>query len=269
MGIVLSIIVFSIGVLILGQSQIIENRQKEKQKEILLSLNKDLADFDRIPSLTATDLLTRVASDVDKQRLYIWFAEDKECNALQKPNIGMPYRLLNFAFKDLHAIALVEDGSVLSSHGAVGNIPEGATGTASAEPNKVKTLALLLIMDHAKHSFFQINFYNKPYIPLAKASPEYEALLREARKWYNKLEMVVAQPKRTPEPSYSLKDDPIPIQTFEIPQQQKSSEPVARKTEKEQPKATPPVQEDAELSYFDRIVAENRRQLRNPPSKDE
>lgn len=179
LGALLSIIVFLIGVIILGQSQIVENRQKEKQKEMLLSLNKDLADFDKIPSLTATDLLTRVAIDHNKQRLYIWFAEDNEGKVLQKPNVGMPYRLLNFAFKDLDALALLEDGFILSSEGTV------EVSAISANPNKkpvdkVTSLALLLKMDHAKHSLFQINFYNKPYIPLTKGSSEYEALLQEA-----------------------------------------------------------------------------------------
>lgn len=282
MGIVLSIIAFFIGIMVLGHSQIVEGRQKEKQKEILLSLNKDLADFDKMPSLTSTDLLTRVAVDYDKQRLYIWFAEDKKGEVLQKPYLGMPYRLLNFATKDLDAVAIVEDGYILSSHGNVDDIPKGAMGAISTDPNKkpvdkVTSLALLLKLDHAKHSLFNINFYNQPYLPLAKNSPEYEAFQREARKWYGRLEMAMGgRPKRSPEPLQPLQDKQTiiqtveaPIETIQTPQKPESSESIERKMEKEQPATKPLVQEEAELSYFDRLVAENKRQLSERPTKEE
>lgn len=278
MGIVLSIIMFFIGIMILGQSQIVEGRQKEKQKEVLLSLNKDLADFDKMPSLTSTDLLTRVAVDHDKQRLYIWFAEDNEGKVLQKPHLGMPYRLLNFATKDLDAIAIVEDGFILSSYGTVDDNPKRTTmGAISTDLNKkpvdkVTSLALLLKLNHAKHSLFRINFYNKPYNPLVKDSPEYVAFQKESRKWYDKLEMVMEdQPKWTREPSQPLEDKQTfirtveaPIQTIETPQKLESSE---REIGKEQLATKPLIQEEVELSYFDRLVAENKRQLRERSTK--
>lgn len=281
MGIVLSIIVFFIGIMVLGHSQIVEGRQKEKQKEVLLSLNKDLADFDKMPSLTSTDLLSRVAVDYDKQRLYIWFAEDKEGEVLQKPYLGMPYRLLNFAIKDLDGVAIVEDGFIHSSYGTVDDIAKGTMGAISTDPNKkpvdkVTSLALLLKMNHAKHSFFQVNFYNQPYLPLAKSSPEFETFQREARKWFAKLEMLMGdQPERIPEPLQPLQDKQTfiqtvkaPIQTIETPQKPESSESIESKVEKEQLTTKPLVQEEAELSYFDRLVAENKRQLSERRSKE-
>lgn len=271
--------------MILGQSQIIEGRQKEKQKEILLSLNKDLADFNKMPSFTSTDLLTRVAIDRDKQRLYIWFAEDKEGKVLRKPYVNMPYRMLNFAFKDLAAIAVVENGFILSSYGTLDDIPVGTMGTITDNPNKmpvdkVNLLTLILKMDHAKHSSFQINFYNKPYIPLAKNSPEYAALLREARKCYDRLKVVMGQPKLTPELTDPLHNEQTPIQIIEapirtvelprteIPQKQMSADPVEKEIEDERPIPKQQVQEERELSYFERLVAENKRQLSEDRSKD-
>ncbi|WP_339252446.1 hypothetical protein NSQ43_01470 [Sporosarcina sp. FSL W8-0480] len=263
----------------MGQSQIVEGRQKEKQKEDLLSLNSDLAEFDKMPSFMSTDLLTRVAIDREKQRLYIWFAEDKDGKVLQKPYLGMPYRFLNFALKDLEGIAIVENASFFISHGKVDDILEGTKGSNSPTAlDKVNFLSLLVKMDHEKHSLFQVNFYNKPYIPLAKDSPEYAAQLREARKCYDRLEVAMSQSKRTPESiSQPLHDElisshkvEVPIQTLEMQRREtaKPSEQVEREIKKEQPVSKQQVQEEPELSYFDRLVAENKRQLNERRSNE-
>ena len=59
------------------------------------------------------------------------------------------------------------------------------------------------------------------------------------------------------------------IQAIEPPQKQKTGMLKEEKIEEAQLNPKRDEQEAAELSYFDRIVAENRRQLRERPSKKE
>lgn len=79
--------------------------------------------------------------------------------------------------------------------------------------------------------------------------------------------MVVAQPKWTPDPLHPFQNEQTSIQAIEPPQ--KTGMLKEEKIEEEQLNPKRDEQEAAELSYFDRIVAENRRQLRDRPSKEE
>ncbi|QTD43210.1 hypothetical protein [Sporosarcina sp. Te-1] len=351
-GFILSVIVFIIGFGLLGQSQIMVERNKEQQKERLLALDAGQANLEKYPSLVSSDILKRIALNLEQQRIYVWLAIDENGRILQKPKNGMSYRLLTYSFADLLAVAMVQDRSIVLSSSKTGEdaalhrfIQERPVGAPASNANaipkdKVRSMALILQMADEKVPFYQFNFYNEPYINLAKDSTDYRAFLDEMHIWHEKLKICMNQ--AAPNSSNKIMEAPMgnPVaertnkpETEKVAQEQKTewlrkadtrdaamiaethqreseeglSEQKAglpetatkmerAKTERAknvekapseqntdlQETVIPLKMQDAfpsvpekevekedgrELSYFERMVAENRRQLRERPDK--
>ncbi|MBB4824911.1 hypothetical protein HNO89_002137 [Sporosarcina luteola] len=202
-GLILSAIVFIVGFGLLGQSQILAERNKEKQKERLLSLDTGPADLENYPSLVSNDVLKRITLHPEQQQMYIWLGVNNSGKLLQKPKNGMSYRLLTYSFSELLSVAIVEDRSIilLSSKSRedaalqtyIQERPVGdkAVNVNAVREDKVRSLALILHIADEQIPFYQFDFYNEPHTDLAKRSTEYQVFLDEMHTWYEMLKICI------------------------------------------------------------------------------
>lgn len=306
-GFVISVIVFLVGLFIIGQGQLMQDGYKEKQKKILLSLNSGQPRFEKMPSIMSIDLLKRIVIDHDKQRIYIWYAEDGKGNVLRKPKLGMSYKLLNYDFTDLVAAAIVEDDTIIMSSPEFADIStisgenkkHASTNTMNMPMDKVKTMELILQIDDEIFPFFQFKFYDASYKDLLKESIEYNAVLKEMRKAYNRFDSILNGSAENLVPVAPLSYQDVSSKSDEVPAVMEPSkiQPIEREKKRHEETVAPPHEidqptytfsddladqsiiverseiekdsfpdqdipaEQTELSYFERIIAENKRQL--------
>ena len=199
-GFLLSVFIFFIGLGFLGHSKTVEDRNIAKQKETLLSLNREIADVEKMPTIISSDVLTRLSIDNEHKQIYIWIAEDDNGKPLDKPKIGMRYRLLTYLFSDLIAVAVVENRSVEMStcksvkeplHTFIAKLPP--IEMSEGQKNHVKLMELVIQLADEKYRFIPIHFFNEPYNPLSKKLPRYNVLLKDMHLWYSDLEGIINQ----------------------------------------------------------------------------
>ncbi|GKV56520.1 hypothetical protein NCCP2222_24670 [Sporosarcina sp. NCCP-2222] len=197
-GFLLSVFIFFIGLGFLGHSKTVEDRNIAKQKETLLSLNREIADVEKVPTIISSDVLTRLSIDNEHKQIYIWIAEDDNGKPLDKPKIGMRYRLLTYLFSDLIAVAVVENRSVEMStcksvkeplHTFIAKLPP--IEMSEGQKNHVKLMELVIQLADEKYPFIPIHFFNEPYNPLSKKLPRYNVLLKDMHLWYSDLEGII------------------------------------------------------------------------------
>lgn len=199
-GFLLSVFIFFIGLGFLGHSKTVEDRTIAKQKETLLSLNREIADVEKMPTIISSDVLTRLSIDNEHKQLYIWIAEDDNGKPLIKPKTGMQYKLLTYLFSDLIAAAVVENRSVEMStcksvkeplHTFIAKLPP--IEMSEVQKNHVKLMELVIQLADEKYPFIPIHFFNEPYNPLSKKLPRYNVLLKDMHMWYSDLEKIINQ----------------------------------------------------------------------------
>lgn len=199
-GFLLSVFIFFIGLGFLGHSKTVEDRNIVKQKETLLSLNREIADVEKMPTIISSDVLTRLSIDNEHKQFYIWIAEDDNGKPLIKPKTGMQYKLLTYLFSDLIAAAVVENRSVEMStcksvkeplHTFISKLPP--IEMSEGQKNHVKLMELVIQLADEKYPFIPIHFFNEPYNPLSKKLPRYNVLLKDMHMWYSDLEKIINQ----------------------------------------------------------------------------
>ncbi|MCG3088462.1 hypothetical protein [Sporosarcina cyprini] len=197
-GFLLSVFIFFIGLGFLGHSKSVEDRRIEKQKEILLSLNREIEDVEKMPTIVSSDVLTRLALDYEHNRVYVWIAEDDKGQPMKKPKMGMQYKMLTYLFSDLIAAAVVENRSVEMStcksvkeplHTFIAKLPP--IQMSEGQKNHVKLLELVIQLADEKYPFIPIRFFDEPYNPLSKKLPKYNVLLKDMHLWFADLEEII------------------------------------------------------------------------------
>ena len=87
----------------------LEQKQKEKQLAFLHTFQPDEFDFQKHKSFTSYDLLTKIALDEQRKKVYIWMPDPKKVGNVKKAYARMPYTINTYNYSDILAVNLKED----------------------------------------------------------------------------------------------------------------------------------------------------------------
>ncbi|WOV87024.1 hypothetical protein QWT69_14270 [Sporosarcina oncorhynchi] len=197
-GFFLILLASGAGIVILVQAKSMEDRELLKQRDKLATYQMKDLDFSRLPTIISNDVLTRVSTDYEKGRIYLWIGVDANGRPIKKAKSGMTYRFFNYALKDMKAVAVVIDGNIrLSSQRHVNpelaNFIKQDTGamettvTNAVPPDKVRRMAIIIQMDNENYPFYPIRFYNDPFKYVEKASSDFIRTSENIQAWFDKL----------------------------------------------------------------------------------
>ena len=292
-------------ILLLGIGSELEQKQKRKQLEFLNTFQPDQFDFQKHKSFTSYDLLTKIAIDEQRQKVYIWGPEPKKVGDIKKAYAGMPYIIHTYNYSDIVAIILKEDNRRTASvqrdthfaHFLLNKLKEedASKNNATHPPvDKISSMDLEIVVDNKTGQRHLIRFYHTPYIYIRKDTPEYRAYFRERQEWFEKLNVIIEQQNDTAvkieTPNETIKtiespvivappvEDPtektqilVDLDTTQYSLRLHAETEVHSEVTPEVIQAEPPQEEVVEkpLSYFEQLVEKNRRQLRGDSTNND
>ncbi|GKV70325.1 hypothetical protein NCCP2716_28230 [Sporosarcina sp. NCCP-2716] len=293
-------IIAGAGILLFTVALKIEGRRKRKQREKLFSYEQPGTDFKKMPSVASHDLLTRVAIDFRGKRLYIWTAHDDFGQPVTKPFYGMAYRLDEYAFEDVEAAALVENGEAEAITAAFSTLPIEQfvtsdvtdtleSGDRETDPVRVQLLALIVQVDDKVTPFHQVNFHDGTGASLTKKSAEYKEMRGSLQKWMNYMDELLnetypthmkrvhMEERAVHQTEDSAERDSYPsvgeeaLSQMEHGEPAEAIEPLGFEKERQQPGLLQPAdpiqpvtaepEQPKEPSYFEKILKENKRMM--------
>lgn len=289
---------FFVALAFFGFMSQIEENQKKKQRKILQKFQPDRVDFQKLISYSSYDLLSKIAVDEHQKKIYVWVPDTKKRETITKAFVGMPYTIQTYDFLDLLAIQLSEDRYPIASaqrdthytNFLLNKIQEDETPTdqTAVRPiDKVNSMELEVIINDSVNPKHVIRFYDKPYLPLRKDSPEYVALNKEFHKWSRLLTAIIRETEQDVvdkgvKPSIGSNIPDIPEKALNEPVAEKmtritmdldpnryafhlsaeSPPPSEENPESRQDAPEPEQLVEKPTSYFEQLVEKNRRQLR-------
>ncbi|MCM3744006.1 hypothetical protein M3193_07595 [Sporosarcina luteola] len=303
LGIGALVLCFLAGVLVLVIVSQVEDKRKKTQTEFLQTFQPDQFNSNRHKSFTSDDLLSKIALDEQREKIYLWMPDLYKDVKVTKAYMNMPYIIKTYNYSDILAVNLKEDNYETASfqrdtHFAnflVNKVKEeeAAAGSPANQPiDKITSMDLEIIVDDNTNPRHLIRFYYAPYTPLRKDSLGYAAHVKERQEWFTRLKTIIEQQNAATQEVES------PIKTLESPIHAGTSRPVAMQKEtrltvevdmdryamslhdhteknaEENPEinvAEP--QHEQEIvkptSYFEQLLEKNRRQLRGDYTDEE
>lgn len=303
LGIGALVVFFLAGILLLGIVQQVEDKRKKTQLEFIQTFQPDQFDSNRHKSYTSYDLLSKIALDEKREKIYLWMPDLKKGVKVTKAYINMPYIIKTYNYSDVLAVNLKEDNYETASvkrdthftNFLLNKVKEeeAATGSPVSQPvDKITSMDLEIIVDDNTNPKHLIRFYYAPYTPLRKDTLGYAAHVKERQEWFTRLKTIIEQP------NVVAQEVERPNKTIESPIFVGTSEPVATQEKTritmevdmdrysllshvhsednaednlEINKADPQHEQDIEkpTSYFEQLLEKNRRQLRGDYTDEE
>ncbi|WP_040285127.1 hypothetical protein [Sporosarcina koreensis] len=278
------------GILIFTISLKTETRRKKKQREKLFTYSQPGVDFTKLPSAASWDLLSRIAVDFREQRLYIWTAFDKTGQIVKKPFYGMDYRVTEYGFGEVVAAALVENRRTEAVAAACSTVSireyiadtitkSKKLGISQDENGRIQLLALIVQTDDIIAPFHRLNFYYEESANIAKDSVDYEDARGSLQKWMNymnellemthpdsveRLQDPAGIPSLEEEPEYAedgFEEDVPDASSFLEEVLTTPSSPEEATASLDTDRGTAKDRQAGELSYFEKVLAENKRMM--------
>ncbi|MCM3636674.1 hypothetical protein M3152_02995 [Sporosarcina luteola] len=303
LGIGALVVFFLVGILLFGIVHQVEDKRKKSQLEFLQTFQPDQFDANRHKSFTSYDLLSKIALDKQREKIYLWMPELKKDVKVTKAYINMPYVIKTYSYSDILAVNLKEDNYETASvqrdthytNFLLNKLKEeeAATGSPTSQPvDKITSMDLEIIVDDSTNPKHLIRFYHAPYTPLRKDTLEYAAHVKERQEWFTRLKTIIEQP------NVVAQEIDRPIETIESPILTGTLEPVVTQEntritmevdmdrytlsshnhsednaeENLKINKTDPQHEqnnEKPTSYFEQLLEKNRRQLRGDYTDEE
>lgn len=281
-----------------AKANTLEERRLAEQREKLRCIQSSTGDEESMITCVSSDALTRITLHNESHQIFCWRALDDLGMPANQPKVNMTYAQYNYRYLELEAISIVENSEVLNMSYTTTNIPmleyiqEKITNDIPKDhtSNKVHTLALVIQIRNESNPFYQVNFVKDKFMELGTNSPEYEKLLNELKWWFATLNDILNNPilqegenlvSTEKEETASPLDIELPdstsrptIQEDEVTAlnemgksyhsiEQKKMDPMVIPEQKEDqlPYTAKKPQDPSELSYFEKLVAKNKRQL--------
>lgn len=181
-GLIAFVLLTILSIMLWVKAYNMETRRKEEQEEFLMSFQPDNVKKEFAQAYTSYDLLSRIAIDDVKRKIYMWAPKRKNGNIITEPYYRMPYTIYEYDFEDLYDVKMTEYGR---------NQLKFVEGSKTAEDNKVETMELLLQFSDTIYPFHLLRFYHRPHNALNTNSAEYDRYKREFEYWYSILQMII------------------------------------------------------------------------------
>ena len=174
-------------------SQIEENR-KVKQRKYLLTLQPKEKQFRETQSFLSFDLLSKIAMDEQNRRIYLWAPENRDVQSLKDIPYRMPYQLFSYAYSDILAVEIIENGSrtstVFRRSQSARFLLNGLQPTMLTSPReqsegqRTYSLLLKLIMKDSVKPIHLIHFYIDSAKSPNKNSAIYQKAQNDLEHWF-------------------------------------------------------------------------------------
>ncbi|MBB4824357.1 hypothetical protein HNO89_001579 [Sporosarcina luteola] len=199
---------FGFAVLFLYLSNRAEEKTKRKQLDYLETFQPAKQSYTESHAFVSYDLLTKIAIDEKHRRLYIWVPPLRDGKYVNKAYASMPYEILEYAYKDLLAVEVYENGIRQESFkhpgertderlAALGQEWKDETTTSKVSKakkfinRKVATLEMKFVLDDEDKPVRIIRFYSNLDKRLKKQSASYIALKRKVDHWTSLLAFIM------------------------------------------------------------------------------
>ncbi|QTD41325.1 hypothetical protein [Sporosarcina sp. Te-1] len=199
---------FGFAILFLYLSGRAEEKAKQKQQAYLETFKPVKPTYTESHAFVSYDLLSKLAIDEKNRKLYIWVPPLRDGKYLNKVYASMPYEILEYAYKDLLAVEVYENGirqerfkhpgeRTVERLAALGQEwKEGATTSKLPMAKrfiyrKVATLEMKLVLDDEDKPVRIIRFYTNLDKRLSKQSASYNALKKEVEHWTSLLAFIM------------------------------------------------------------------------------
>lgn len=282
----------------------VEAKHKLKQLEFLQTFQPDQEGSQKFKSFTSYDLLSKIAIDTEREKVYFWVADPQKGKNITKAYVGMPYSITTCNYADILAVRLTEDQHPTDSiqrnthftNFLLHKLSEEETEvykTTYPPVDKIRSMDIEIIINDNEKPKHLIRFYHEPHIRIKKDSPPYQAYFMECQKWFAILQDIIQKTEQNVNVS-NIERPIIPLEPSireETLQESASKEATqitmeidiehyslhlpgkSKVSTEENPQSRPEeaVAEQVEekpLSYFDQLIEKNRKQMRGDYTDD-
>lgn len=193
-------------ILVMIGSQIEENKKK-KQKNYLSALQPTEKIFQETQSFTSFDLLSRITTDEQNERIYLWAPENQDVQSLKDISYGMPYQLFSYDYTEILAVEVVENGaphSIISRRSQSARFFLDGLQPISEDSSKEQadgqltySILLKLIMKDNVKPIHLIHFYIDSAKNPNKNSVDYQNALKSLDHWFTVLHFIMKDIDKT------------------------------------------------------------------------